>query len=138
MDLCCTDTTGTGVMCNGVCGAPTCSIGSDAYWQEIAALPWICYEAEIEGQPYCGCTNYFTEAELEDEGAQIVPSCEGVYCAFYDDEGSIDCQCRGADESIPLNCHHVPSVGCGLGQVANCDHAPIPSCESPCAMPVYQ
>jgi hypothetical protein len=138
VDACCTNTTVKGVMCGGICGEPRCLIGDAEYWEEIAALPWICYEAEIGGKPFCGCSNYYSQAELEDEGAHVVPSCEGVYCAFYDDEGNIDCQCRGSDKSIPLNCHHVPEVGCGLGQVPDCDSAPIPTCENPCAKPVYR
>ncbi|HEX2880644.1 MAG TPA: hypothetical protein VHO25_14025, partial [Polyangiaceae bacterium] len=68
----------------------------------------------------------------------VSSSPQGVYCAFYDDEGSIDCQCRGDDESTPLNCHHIPSVACGTGEVTDCNSVPIPSCENPCATPVYQ
>lgn len=134
VDLCCSDTTSLGVRCDGQCRAPTCTV-NEAFEAELATRPWICFETEANGKTYCGCTNYETAAVIKARGDQVVESCSGSYCAYFDDEGNRDCQCRGDDASIKLPCSH--AGGC-RGSIANCDDAPVPTCESKCAMPVWE
>jgi hypothetical protein len=123
VDLCCSDSSSTGVMCDGQCREPKCTEGTDTV-VDGDERPWLC--SEMDGD--CACSNASTEEELMDNGAKIVPNCPGESCAFDYDGGDWHCQCNVDEppEEVEI------TRGVGDGPIADCSTRPVARCVGPC------
>jgi hypothetical protein len=126
VDLCCSDSTSAGVICDGQCREPLCTEGEDTVSED--ERPWGCFET---AERPCFCTNSYTEEDvlyLLDQGGSIVPNCPAESCAFDFDGGDWTCSCNVEDPPTEV----VFEYGYGAGPIDDCSTMPVARCVDPC------
>lgn len=139
VDLCCSDSSGTGVSCDGTCVSPKCdpSASTENWPAADRDRPWVCFQGKTDGAS-CECTNSQTASELTAEGYTIVSGCSDDFCAFQLSEHDFSCLCAesGSDFSFGDGCTDTFDYCSGV--VLSCDMAPVIKCESPCDPVIFE